>query len=134
MTATPFGVPVDPDVKMIHASSRASGAAARQPRDEPGPAEQARFGDDRNDVGLTEHQFGAFVGVVGVDRHVCRAGGQRRQDRHVQRIAARRHPDADPVAAADAPGGQPLHAVLDVADQLAVGELHGAVVDRRASG
>ena len=30
-------VPVDPEVKMIHASSRLSGDAARQPRDEPGP-------------------------------------------------------------------------------------------------
>jgi hypothetical protein len=37
VTATPFGVPVDPDVKMIQASSWASGATARQPRDEPGP-------------------------------------------------------------------------------------------------
>ncbi len=37
MTATPLGVPVDPDVKMIQASSRACGAVARQPRDAPGP-------------------------------------------------------------------------------------------------
>src|SRR4029077_18337385 len=36
-TATPFGVPVDPDVKMIHASSRPSGDPARHPRDEPDP-------------------------------------------------------------------------------------------------
>ena len=35
VTATPFGVPVDPEVKMIHASSRPNGDAARQPRDEP---------------------------------------------------------------------------------------------------
>ena len=37
MTATPFGVPVDPDVKMIQASSRPSGDAGRQPREEPVP-------------------------------------------------------------------------------------------------
>ena len=37
VTATPFGVPVEPEVKMIQASSRLSGAPARQPRDEPGP-------------------------------------------------------------------------------------------------
>ena len=37
LTATPLGVPVEPEVKMIHASSRLSGAAARQPRDDPGP-------------------------------------------------------------------------------------------------
>ncbi len=35
--ATPFGVPVDPDVKMIQASSLVCGAVARQPRDVPGP-------------------------------------------------------------------------------------------------
>ena len=37
VTATPFGVPVDPEVKITQASSRPSGAAARQPRDVPGP-------------------------------------------------------------------------------------------------
>ena len=38
VTATPFGVPVDPEVKMTQASSRPSGAAARQPATFPGPA------------------------------------------------------------------------------------------------
>ena len=37
VTATPFGLPVDPDVKMIHASSRVCGAPACQPREDPGP-------------------------------------------------------------------------------------------------
>lgn len=37
VTATPLGVPVEPEVKMIQASSRPSGAPARQPRDDPGP-------------------------------------------------------------------------------------------------
>ena len=37
VTATPLGVPVEPDVKMIHASSRGSGRPARHPRDEPCP-------------------------------------------------------------------------------------------------
>ena len=109
-------------------------AAQRRRRAPPprraGPADQALLGDDADHVGLAEHQVGAFVGVVGVDRHVGRAGGQRREDRHVQRVAARRHPDADAVAAADAAGGQPLDALLDVGDQLGVGELDGAVVER----
>ena len=43
VTATPFGVPVEPEVKMIQASSRASGDAARQPREEPGPRGHARL-------------------------------------------------------------------------------------------
>ncbi len=134
MTATPLGVPVEPDVKMIHASSRGSGAPACQPRDEPGPSCHAGFAEHRDDVGFAEYQFGALVGVVGVDGNVGRADGQRRQDRLIQRKAARRHPDADPVAATDAPGGQPRDARFDIADQLAVGELHCAVVDRRGVG
>ena len=134
VTATPFGVPVEPEVKMIHASSRPSGDAARQPRRRAGAADEARLGDDADDVRLAEHQLGPLVGVVGVDRHVRRTGGQRRQDRDVERVAARRHPDADAVAAADAAGRQPRDAVLDVGDQLAVGELDGAVVDRRRIG
>ena len=133
VTATPFGVPVEPEVKMIHASSRPSGDAARHPRDEPGAADQALLGDHRDDFGLGEHQLGALVGIVGVDRHVGGAGGQRREDRHVQRVAARRHADADAVAAADAAGGQPFDALLDVGDQLGVGELDLAVVEWRAS-
>ena len=79
--------------------------------------------------GLAEHQVGPFVGIVGVDRHVRGAGGQRREDRHVQRIAARRHPDPDAVTAADAAGGEPFDALLDIGDQLGVGELHLAVVE-----
>ncbi len=37
VTATPLGVPVEPEVKMIQASSRSVGAPARQPREDPGP-------------------------------------------------------------------------------------------------
>ena len=95
-----------------------------------GPADQSLLGDDPHHVGLAEHQLGPFLGVVGVDRYVRRAGGQRREDRHIQRVTARRHPDADAVTAADAAGGEPLDAFLDVADQLGVGELDRAVVER----
>ena len=49
-----------------------------------GPADQALLGDDRDHLGLAEHQLGPLVGVVGVDRHVGGAGGERRQDRHVR--------------------------------------------------
>jgi hypothetical protein len=74
------------------------------------------LGDDRHDVRLGEHQLGTLIGVVGVDRHIRGSGGQRREDRHVQRVAAGRHPDTDTVAAADAPRGQPPDALLDVGD------------------
>ena len=114
------------DPRVVSGQRRRGPPAARR----AGAAEQARFGDHRDDVGLTENQFGAFVGVVGVDRHVRRAGGQRRKDGLIQRVATRRHPDADPVSAANSASGQPGRAGLDVGDQLAVGELHGAVVDR----
>ena len=73
------------------------------------------------------------VGIVGVDGDVGGACGQSRQDRGVEGVAARRHPDADAVAAADAARGQPLHALLDVGDQLGVGELDVAVVESTGS-
>ncbi len=95
-----------------------------------GPPDQSLLGDDPNHVGLAEHQRGPLLGVVGVHRHVGGACGQRRKDRHIKRVTARRHPDADAVTAADAAGGEPLDAFLDVADQLGVGELHRAVVER----
>jgi hypothetical protein len=94
-------------------------------------ADQAVFGDDADDACLAEHQGGPLLRVVGVDRHVRRAGGECREDRHVQRVTARRHPDADAVAAADPARREPLDAFLDVDDQLGVGELDLAVVDRR---
>ena len=131
VTATPLGVPVDPEVKMIHASSRGSGRPGAPPARRAVAADQAVLGDDADDAGLAEYQRGPLLGVVGVDRHVGGAGGERRQDGHVQRIAARRHPDSDAVAAADPARGEPLDALLDVDDQLGVGELHVAVVDRR---
>ena len=44
-----------------------------------GTADQALLGDHADDVRLAEHQRGPLVGVVGVDRHIGRAGGKRRQ-------------------------------------------------------
>ncbi|HEY2165595.1 MAG TPA: AMP-binding protein, partial [Jatrophihabitantaceae bacterium] len=68
--------------------------------------------------------------LPGWDLAVVDGDGQRGQDRFVERKAARRHPDADPVTATDPAGRQPGDAGFDVADQLAVGELNSAVVDR----
>ena len=129
VTATPFGVPVEPggeDDPCVVTGQRS--ARAPSPR-RAVAADQALFGDDADDARLTEHQRGALVGVVGVDRHVGRSGGHRRQDGHVERITAGRHADSDAVAAADPTRGKPLDALLDVDDQLGVGELNLAVVD-----
>ena len=119
---------------MIHASSRGMRVPGAPAARRAGAADQAQLGDDRDDAGLAEHQVGPLLRIVGVDRHVGGAGGQRRQDRDVERVAARRHPDADAVAATDPARGQPLHALLDVGDQLGVGELHVAVVERGCVG
>ena len=134
VTATPFGVPVEPEVKMIHASSRPNGDPARQPREDPAPRTRPCSVITPTTSGLAEHQCGPFIGVVGVHRHVGGAAGQGRQNRHVEGVTARRHADSDAVAAADAAGRQPRDAVLDVGDQLAVGELDGAVVERGCVG
>ena len=47
---------------------------------------------------LSEHQARAFFGVVRVDRHVCGAGDERREDRHVEVARPRRNADTHPVA------------------------------------
>ena len=131
VTATPLGVPVDPEVKMIQASSRVSGAPARQPREEPGPRAMPASVTTATTSASPNTNSARSSGSSASTGTYAAPGGQRREDRHVQREAAGRHPDADPVAATDATRGQPRDAGFDVADQLAVGELHRAVVDRR---
>ena len=63
----------------VVAGQRWAGAPAAR---RAGAAGRAGLGDHGRDVGLAEDQLGALVGVVGVDRHVGRAGGQ-----YVARIA-----------------------------------------------
>lgn len=87
------------------------------------------LGDDARPPRPRRRPVRPVPGVVGVHRDVGRTGGEGGQDRHIERIAARRHPDADPVSAADSAGGQPCHPLLDVGDHLGVGQLDGAVVD-----
>ena len=135
VTATPFGVPVDPEVKMIHASSRPQRLTGAPSAGRAVAADAGRASVMTPTTPASPNtSCGALVGIVGVDGHVGRAGGQGRQDRDVERIAAGRHADADAVAAADAPRGEPLDALLDVGDQLGVGQLHLAVVDRGGVG
>ena len=97
---------------------------ARAPR-------KTRIGDDPRHGGLAEHQLGALLGVVGVDRHVGRTARQDRQDGHVQRVAAGRHADPDPVAPTDPACGKPACAFLEIGDHLGIGQLDLAVVDAR---
>ena len=118
------------DPGIVAAQRGARPPAARRAR---GPGQPGR-GDDADDAGFTEHQVGPLLWIIGIDRHVGRSGGQHRQDRDIEGVTARRHPDADAVAAADATVAQPLDAVFDVGDQLAVGQLHGSVVDGRRIG
>ena len=92
-------------------------------------ATQACFGDHPGDLGFAEYQLGPLLRIVGVHRHVGRPGREHRQDCHVERVAARRHPDSDPVSAADSTRGQPSHTLFDVGDHLRVGQLHRAVID-----
>ncbi|SIH11945.1 Uncharacterised protein [Mycobacteroides abscessus subsp. abscessus] len=99
-----------------------------------GSANQSVGSDHGGHLCLAEHQRGALVGVVGIDGHVGGARCQGREDRHIQRVAARRHPDTDAVTTPDAAGAEPFDARFHVDDQLRIGELNGAVVDGRRIG
>ena len=103
----------------------AGAPAARRTR----AAAEARFGDHPDDPGFAEYQLGPLLRIVGVHRHIGRTSREHRQDGHVQRVAARGHPDSNPVAPADSPRGQPAHTLLDIGDHLRVCQLHRAVID-----
>ena len=81
LTATPFGLPVDPEVKMIHASSSGPGRAGPPHRACRRSGERAAVGEHGDHPGLAEHQLGPLVRVVGVDRDVGGAGREHGQDR-----------------------------------------------------
>ena len=84
-TATPFGVPVDPEVKITQASSPGSGSALRARRAARTAARStSSLPIVGRDVRLAEDRAGALLGVVGVDRDVRRARQQGAHDRDVQ--------------------------------------------------
>ncbi len=116
------------DPGVVVGGGRADLRHLRAARGGAGP--HAVGGEDRRHPGLPEHQLGALVGVVRVDRHVRRAGRQDRQDRHVQIARTRRHPHADPVARAHSCVREAAGAGIDLCEQLAIGEGGRAVVDR----
>jgi hypothetical protein len=105
LTATPFGVPVEPDVKMIHASSSGPGVPGRADRCAC-VGQGSVVAEHRAHPGLAEHELGPLVRVVGVDGHVRGARGEDREDRDVQLGGAGGDPDADAVADPDAALGE----------------------------
>ena len=163
VTATPFGVPVEPEVKMIQASSVGSGpcvpagsvrrcrgvhaggvrvveGAVRRIVVEDrlllwaGHRQLELVADGSRDGSFTEHQLGAFFRVVGVHRHVRRAGLERAENRDVQVVVPGRDPDADPVARPDSRGGQTVGELGRLLQQFAVAEADAAVIERRLVG
>ena len=93
--------------------------------------EHAVGGVDGRDLRLTEHQLGALGGVVHVDGHVRRAGGEGAEDCQVEVRGARGHVDADPVAGDDALVVHPPGGGVDRPRHLVVAQDAGAVVDAR---
>ena len=132
LTATPFGVPVEPEVKMIQASSVRSGySSGAGSRGILGREDDQVGGDHRGHPGLVEHQARALVGVVVVDRHVGGAGEEDADDRDVEVGGAAGDAHAHPVATADALVAQGGGDVTRRREQLVVGEHLAAVVDGR---
>ena len=138
VTATPFGVPVEPDVKITHASSPRPGSSGSR----GGPSRPALddehdglvVADDRGHAGLVEDQAGALVGVVDVDRDVRRPGQQDAQDRDVEVGGSAADPHADLVAAADAVGVQLGGELVGGLRELGVGEHAVGGIDGRLVG
>ena len=136
-TATPFGVPVEPDVKMIHASSPGPGSASSRgpPRPPNGPVgDDEAVADHSSDGGLPEDEPRALVGIVRVDRDVGGPGGEHAHDRDVQVDGAGPDPDAHPISPTDADGVQRRGEHVSRLGELLVGEHLGAVVDRQGVG
>ena len=79
-------------------------------------------GEDAVDVSLAEDHLGAFIGVVGVDGYVGRAGGERGQDGQVELALAGGHADADAVPAPHTAGVEFGGPGGDVGKQLGVGQ------------
>jgi hypothetical protein len=95
---------------------------------------RARPGDDAAHGRFPEHEPCAFVGVVRVDGHVRRAGGEDAEDRDVQLLRPRRHPHPDAITASDARLVQARRRGADPRQQLAVAQRARSVVDRGGFG
>ena len=109
VTATPLGVPVVPEVKMIHASSPGTGRRAPAPTGRASRHDQfTTVADDGADASCGPHQFGTVVRVIHVDGHVGRPDRQDGEDGQVKLGSTGRDADTDPVARAYAHRGEPV--------------------------
>ena len=108
--------------------------AGRFLRHVAGSQVQAVGAEPAGDARLAEDHLGALVGVVGVDGHVGRAGGEDRQDGDVELPVARGHAHAHAIAGADALGAEPAGGLVDFGDEVGIGHHHVAVVERRRLG
>ena len=135
-TATPFGVPVDPEVKMTQASSPGSGSAAVGLAPRPGPGRDHELvPDDGGRVRLVEDRPGALVGVIGVDRDVAGARHQDAHDRDVQVDRARGDAHARPGRRPSTPDRvEGRRDLLGRLGELGVGEHDRPVVQRQLVG
>ena len=122
--------PVEPEVKITHASSSRPGSSGSRGWSLAAHHHGPVVADDRGDVGLVEDQPGALVGVVGVDGHVGRAGQQDAEDRDVEVGGAAVDADADLVAAADAVRVELDRELVGGLGELGVGQHVVAGVDR----
>ncbi len=130
-TATPLGVPVEPEVKMTQASSSGPGSRGagngrgRWPSVTISPAPRNIAGDP----GLAEHEPGPLLRVVRVHRDVRGPDHQDRQDRDIKQVGAGRDPDADLVPGTEAGEVQLLRPGPDRSQKLGVTERLVAVVE-----
>ena len=135
LTATPLGVPVEPDVKMTQASSVRSGSSSGA-----GSATSSVERMTRSAVttaatpASSKTRRARSSGSSWSTGHVGGAGEQDADDRHVEVGRAGRDAHPDPVAAADALVAQGGGDLAGGREQLVVGEHLAAVVDRRRVG
>ena len=100
-----------------------------------GTGEQTAFGtQDGTDLGVLPDHLGAFVGIVGVHRHVGGAAAQHGQDTDVQVGGAGRDTDPDPVTGTDAVAGQDTGEGVDLLQEGAVVQDGVAGVERGCVG
>ena len=135
MTATPFGLPVDPDVKMIHASS--SGCGSRQRPCARRYWDQGDFkmpADHCADSCFRPHSLHAFNRVVYIDRDICSAAGHDAKNGNVKIRRSGLRPDADPVAGPDAQAPKALGEGFHPRTKHSIRQTVGSVVNRREFG
>ena len=96
------------------------------------PGHLERLTDHRAYAGVGEDLLRAGVGIVGVDRHVRRAGEQHAEDRHVEVGFAARDPHADAIARADSATAEPIGELVHLRREVVVGEDTARRVDRGA--